>query len=169
MSNVLTIQIQYNIQSLVFFFHLFGGILFLSGERKDRWVQIRISSIDDEIIKKSGFTKTEVFQMGFNQLPEKLKEKVEYHRKMSIQCIDNLKKFSDIETNKMNHLDKFCLQYIELGRTIPEDLSELPSQDKNWIEAKIKNHKLRCDVNEFITRVKELAKSSSKIINNNNL
>lgn len=142
---------------------MFGGILFLSGERKDHWVQIRISREDDEIIKKSGMTKTEIWRMGFDelkkQLPEKLKEEAEYHTEMSIRCIDKIKELQEIETNKMNQLDKFCRQYIEYERTIPLDLSYLPSQDRNWIEAKIKNHKLQCDVNGFLTRCKDLKDS----------
>jgi hypothetical protein len=145
----------------------------LSDGRKDHWVQIRISREDEEIIKKAGMTKTEVWRMGFNELkkklPEKLKEEAEYHTKMSIQCIDKLKELTDSEANKMSHLDKFCLQYIEFERTIPEDLLDLPSQDRNWIEAKIKNHKLQCDVNRFLTRVKELVQSNSKVTNNNML
>ena len=147
----------------VFFFLYYGGIFFLSDERRGRWAQIRISREEDEMIKKFGMTKTEIWRIGFNEwlknLPEKMKELADYHQKMSIQCIDKLKELKDSETTSMNLLDKFCHEYIKQGRTISQDLSEIPRQDKYWIEVKIKDYKLLCDVPGFIARGKELKDS----------
>lgn len=138
----------------------------MSGKRKDRLAQIRISSEDDELIKKYGATKAEIFRIGLDEwlkrIPEKMKEQAEYHQKMSLQCNDNLKEINIIQMTNKTLLDTNCLEYIKLGRNIPEDLAELPHDDRSWIEARIKSKKLPRDVNGFITRVKELAQSNSK-------
>ncbi len=132
----------------------------MSGERKDRLAQIRISSEDDELIKKYGATKAEIWQIGFNEwlkkIPEKMKEQAEYHSKMSLQCNDKLKEICTIQTANNTLLDTICLEYIRLGRSIPEDITMLPHQDRSWIEARIKSNKLSCDVHTFIARCKEL-------------
>jgi hypothetical protein len=135
----------------------------LSGKRKDRLAQIRISSEDDELIKKYGATKAEIFRIGLDEwlkrIPEKMKEQAEYHSKMSLQCNDNLKEINIIQMTNKTLLDTNCLEYIRLGRSIPEDITMLPHLDKSWIEARIKNKKLSCDVHTFIARCKELKDS----------
>jgi hypothetical protein len=115
------------------------------------------------LIKKYGATKAEIWRIGFNEwskrIPEKMKAQAEYHQKMSLQCNDNLKEIGTIQTANRTLLDTICLEYIKLGRTLPESPADLPHQDRSWIEARIKSNKLSYDVYRFIARCKELKDS----------
>jgi hypothetical protein len=142
----------------------------LYDERKDHWAQIRISKDDDDLIKKFGGIKAEIWKIGFQKwledLPGKLKEKAEYHQKKYLQCIDKHNKCIDIVNTKKNQLDEYCIQYIKLGRFVPDYPNELTRENRNWIESKIKNKKLNCNIEGFIERCKEL---KSIIITNNTM
>lgn len=123
---------------------------------KDRYVQIRISKKDKDLIKDFGGNYTEIWKLGYEvfieKIPSEVQKKADYYQKLSLHCNDILTKCNDVVMTRKSVLDQISEEYLKTGRSLGDPTLE----DMNWLTGRITKHNLVTTPEKVLTRCIEL-------------